>query len=62
MAWEQSHLESKWALRRMMLPVTSRHLNPDTPVIDDVRLLSGQKGCNDNSVISYFLRHTELSA
>lgn len=43
MAWEQSHLESKWALRRMMLPVTSKHLNPDTPVNVNVRLLSGQK-------------------
>lgn len=43
MAWEQSLLENKWALRRMMLLVTLRHLNPDTLVYDNLQLVPGQK-------------------
>ncbi len=55
MAWEQSLLENKWALRRMMLLVTLRHLNPDTLVYDNLQLVPGQKKKREIMITVSFL-------
>lgn len=63
MAWVQSHLESRWELRRMMLPVILRRLNPDTQVNNKIKSFSQvTQGCNDNTAFAFSQRHTELSS